>query len=62
MKPSQITSALVLLAGFSALAQPAEVKSNQSSALASDSTPRSGNPIFEGWYADPEAAIFDNQY
>src|SRR4051812_2754792 len=23
---------------------------------------RSGNPIFPGWYADPEAAIFANQY
>jgi beta-xylosidase len=22
----------------------------------------SGNPIFEGWYADPEAVIFDNKY
>jgi hypothetical protein len=22
----------------------------------------SGNPIFEGWYADPEAMIFDNKY
>ncbi|WP_090573507.1 glycoside hydrolase family 43 protein [Paenibacillus sp. OV219] len=22
----------------------------------------SGNPIFEGWYADPEARIFDNKY
>lgn len=22
----------------------------------------SGNPIFPGWYADPEAAIFDNKY
>ncbi|MEO6730721.1 MAG: glycoside hydrolase family 43 protein [Ferruginibacter sp.] len=24
--------------------------------------PKSGNPIFEGWYADPEAVIFDNKY
>ena len=22
----------------------------------------SGNPVFPGWYADPEAAVFDNQY
>ncbi len=22
----------------------------------------SGNPVFPGWYADPEGAIFDNQY
>ncbi|MDB6076894.1 MAG: glycoside hydrolase family protein, partial [Akkermansiaceae bacterium] len=25
-------------------------------------TPREGNPIAEGWYADPEGAIFGNQY
>lgn len=25
-------------------------------------TKTSGNPIFEGWYADPEAVIFDNQF
>src|SRR5262245_12793312 len=25
-------------------------------------TPRSGNPILSGWYADPEARIFENQY
>ena len=24
--------------------------------------PVSGNPIIKGWYADPEAAIFKNQY
>ncbi len=23
---------------------------------------RSGNPVFPGWYADPEAAVFGNQY
>lgn len=23
---------------------------------------KSGNPVFPGWYADPEAAIFNNQY
>lgn len=25
-------------------------------------TKTSGNPVFEGWYADPEGIIFDNQY
>ncbi|RYY11081.1 MAG: arabinan endo-1,5-alpha-L-arabinosidase, partial [Chitinophagaceae bacterium] len=25
-------------------------------------TARSGNPVFPGWYADPEGIIFDNQY
>ncbi len=23
---------------------------------------KSGNPIFEGWYADPEAVVFDDEY
>lgn len=25
-------------------------------------TSSAGNPVIQGWYADPEAAIFDNQY
>ncbi len=25
-------------------------------------TQRAGNPVFPGWYADPEAAIFQGQY
>jgi beta-xylosidase len=29
----------------------------------SQKTPiKSGNPVFEGWYADPEGIIFDNEY
>jgi len=31
-------------------------------ATAAIAQPTSGNPIFPGWYADPEAAIFDNTY
>ena len=31
-------------------------------ALAGFQTPRSGNPIFPGWYADPEARLFEQQY
>ena len=27
-----------------------------------DKTKTSGNPIFPGWYADPEAIVFNNQY
>jgi beta-xylosidase len=30
--------------------------------LLGDSQPRSGNPIITGWYADPEAHIFKNEY
>lgn len=29
--------------------------------LAAD-TRRAGNPVLDGWYADPEAHVFDNQY
>ena len=25
-------------------------------------SPRSGNPILSGWYADPEARIFEHEY
>ncbi len=34
------------------------------SALRADSRPEewSGNPLFAGWYADPEAVILDNEY
>jgi beta-xylosidase len=28
----------------------------------SKQAPTSGNPIFTGWYADPEAAVFEKQY
>ncbi len=31
-------------------------------ALVSAGQPMSGNPILNGWYADPEAAIFQNKY
>ncbi len=27
-----------------------------------DSKLTSGNPLFKGWYADPEGAIFNNRY
>ncbi|MEO7457967.1 MAG: glycoside hydrolase family 43 protein [Gemmatimonadaceae bacterium] len=34
-----------------------------SGAIAADAQPaRSGNPIIPGWYADPEAHVFDGQY
>jgi beta-xylosidase len=29
---------------------------------AAQTVPTSGNPIFPGWYADPEATIFDHTY
>jgi beta-xylosidase len=48
MKAHLLTTALLAasLAGHAQSAKP----------------PTSGNPIFPGWYADPEAAIFNKQY
>src|SRR5213083_280887 len=31
-------------------------------ALVSVQAPRSGNPVVPGWYADPEAHVFNNEY
>lgn len=31
-------------------------------ALCQSSVSKSGNPVFPGWYADPEGVIFDNKY
>ena len=36
--------------------------SKAQSTAQSTGAPTSGNPIFPGWYADPESAIFDNTY
>lgn len=36
--------------------------SQQSENAETDSVAMSGNPVFEGWYADPEGIIFDDQY
>ena len=35
---------------------------NTGNAQTKSVVPRSGNPIFTGWYADPEAAVFGNKY
>jgi len=29
---------------------------------AADEKVTSGNPVFEGWYADPEGVVFGNEY
>ncbi|HUF23573.1 MAG TPA: glycoside hydrolase family 43 protein [Vicinamibacterales bacterium] len=42
----------VVMAGLFALLLPAEAARQ----------PRSGNPIFPGWYADPEARVFEGEY
>src|SRR5262249_8792401 len=67
MKASRINGGLVLLTGVNSLVLgllfvSLEARAGQISALPTESASHSGNPIFEGWYADPEAAIFGNQY
>ena len=42
----------LLFTGLLVSGQPAKSKSIQ----------KSGNPVFQGWYADPEGIIFDKQY
>src|SRR5262249_25792412 len=48
---------VVTLSAVGAAAEP-----KQTPATPPGSSPRSGNPVIDGWYADPEAAIFKNQY
>ena len=43
-------SSLLLLSGLASFAQDTKT------------IKQSGNPIFPGWYADPEAAVFNNKY
>lgn len=49
---------------FAACAQNAtptrETAANQTKPAASAT--KSGNPVFPGWYADPEAPVFGKQY
>jgi beta-xylosidase len=50
MKKINLLFCLALLIGCNAIAQK---KSSEN---------KSGNPVFPGWYADPEGALFDNEY
>jgi beta-xylosidase len=59
-----VTLALVSCAAGSVQAQ-ATAGGNANANVNARSTPagmRSGNPIIDGWYADPEAHVFDNRY
>jgi len=40
----------------------ADATPSQFAGLSAETKPHSGNPIFSGWYADPEAVIFGKQY
>jgi beta-xylosidase len=67
MKPTRLTLALgvvCVLNLFSPILQglAADAPLSQAGGVSIQTKPHSGNPIFSGWYADPEAAIFGNQY
>lgn len=51
MKKSILKGGAILMAFF-AFVQRAEAQQVE----------KAGNPVFEGWYADPEGMIFDNKY
>lgn len=53
-----VTLSVVLPWIVSSCTQPAQ----QAESTETDSVAMSGNPVFEGWYADPEGIIFDDQY
>jgi beta-xylosidase len=42
--------------------EPADARPAQTTNATDNEKLRSGNPVFPGWYADPEVAIFQNQY
>ena len=61
----QIRRVIVLAQTLNALAvaaRAAEPAANPGGSASTSAKPHSGNPVVSGWYADPEAAIFGNQY
>lgn len=55
-------SAFVAIVVSVALTSVAGAGPATAGASAKDAGKMSGNPVFEGWYADPEVAVFDRQY
>ncbi|TGE29228.1 glycoside hydrolase family 43 protein [Hymenobacter metallicola] len=51
-----------LLLAPAAFAQPAKPAAKSKASTTTAATAAAGNPIFPGWYADPEAVIFGQQY
>jgi beta-xylosidase len=65
MKLTQIPSAVFLalvLNTFAVFVQGAEAGAGPAADVSTLAKPRSGNPVFNGWYADPEAVIFGDRY
>lgn len=54
-----VRAVILLITGSLALAR---AMAAEPSSDGTTETPRSGNPVIKGWYADPEAAIFQGEY
>ena len=50
MRKALVSLYVLLLPGFTMQAQKKSI------------VPKSGNPVFPGWYADPEGTIFNNDF
>lgn len=62
---NQLLRAVILGLSLNALtlfASAAEPAAKPESDVSASAKPHSGNPVVNGWYADPEAAIFGNEY
>lgn len=67
MKPTLLLTVVSVTLAFAPLASitpagAAEGNAPPDTRVAPGAKARSGNPVFSGWYADPEVAIFGNQY
>ena len=60
VKEALVLLALALLVGCGTTTS--SLRSAKASGKTADSTQLSGNPVFPGWYADPEAVIFGDTY
>jgi beta-xylosidase len=56
-RPSRIATAMLAFALFTALSPAAPAM-----ALPDYSTAEAGNPFVDGWYADPDIAVYNNTY
>jgi beta-xylosidase len=64
MKLTHVTASICVAAWLQVLAfgSDAAVETGQVATASALAKPHSGNPVFSGWYADPEAVIFGNEY
>jgi beta-xylosidase len=61
-RPTSFRKSLVCAHAVFLLVWPVSAWANPPSDASSPAPAMSGNPIFPGWYADPEGAIFGTQY